>query len=146
MTSFVPSVLFGSSGIHTTFLETAVAFANIHEYWAFFHVGGKMNYQLPFHEDTKRWCTKIRLYFYLFCYCIFLWQTQFTVAKITLVTPSVGKPSALWFPLHQTRKYNTETKGQIYVFTFFTLNIASVTEIRVLRSVDEWITVNCSML
>jgi hypothetical protein len=73
MPSFVPAVLFGSSGIHTTLLETAVAFTYVHEYWALiFHVGGKINSQLPFHEDTKGWCTKIRLYFYLLCYCMFL--------------------------------------------------------------------------
>jgi len=52
---------------------------------------------------------------------IFVTETQFTLATFISFTLCVGKSRALWFPLHQTRKYNTETKGQIlylYLFCF----------------------------
>ena len=128
MPSFVPSVLFGSSGIHTTFLETAVAFANIHEYWAlFFCVGGKINSQLPFHEDTKKSDVRILgsifIYFVIVYFCdklSFLWQQSLWSRSLLA--------SHVHFDFHYIRHENTtqKPKGKFYVFTFFTLNIASV--------------------
>jgi hypothetical protein len=74
MPSSVPSVLFGSSGVHTTFLETAVAFANIQDYWAlfFFMLEAISTLSCPFMKIQKAGVPRLGfnfIYFVIVCFC-----------------------------------------------------------------------------